>query len=342
LKAEPAQAKRIHVPSYEEVLAKIKSRYPRRGRSLIDREIARLQVVYNIVESKTSFIRDLRRLLAGLHPFYLKLVEIEFPREELERAMGCVEKARRVARSMWDKYRFLILAAEDRREALKASAEGRGRILSAVKRCRRSLETLRRLVTFLKDLPSIDAGLKTIIVAGPPSTGKSTFVRSVSRAKPEVAPYPFTTKNVSIGHFTTRSGERIQVIDTPGLLDRPLSQMSEVERRAAAALSELDGCILFLVDPTSEAYMSADRQASILKTIAEITRGKPVVAAVNKVDIADPKAVEEAKSKLAQIARETRGVNIVGIRELAAINRREAVETAEWIAENVLARRKQD
>ncbi|MEB3860172.1 MAG: 50S ribosome-binding GTPase [Desulfurococcales archaeon] len=338
MKAEPAQAKRIHVPSYEEVLGKIKSRYPRRARTLVDREIARLQVVYNIVESKTDFVKDVRRLLSGLHPFYTRLIQIEFPGGELEKAIGCIEKARRVARRMWEKYRFLILAAEDKREALKASSEGRGRILSALKRCRRSLETLREFVKFVKSLPSIDATLKTIIVAGPPSTGKSTFVRNVSRARPEVAPYPFTTKNISIGHFTARSGEKIQVIDTPGILDRPLTQMNEIERRAAAALSEIDGCILFLVDPTSEAYMSPERQASMLETISTITAGKPIVVAINKVDIASPHTVEHVKAKIREAAEKS-GANIVEIRELSAIDREQAVKTAEWIVDRILLRK---
>ena len=339
MKGEPAEAKRIHVPSYEEVLEKIKSRYPRRGRTLIDREISRLQLVYNIVESKTSFIRDLRRLLSGLHPFYERLVAIEFPREDMERAIRCVEKARRVARNMWERYRFLILASEDRREAIRVSAEGRGRILSALKRCRRSLETLRGLVKFLKDLPSIDPTLKTIIVAGAPSTGKSTFVRSVSRARPEVAPYPFTTKNVSIGHLTVGRGERIQVIDTPGLLDRPLEEMNEIERKAAAALSELEGCVLFLVDPTDEAYMDVERQASILKTLSAIIGGKPVVVAVNKADIAGPKLVEETKARISRILEGEERLKLAGITELAAIDERQAKALAEWIAENVLRQR---
>ena len=341
MKREPAEAKRIQIPTYEEVLERIKSRYPRRGRTLVDREIARLQLVYNIVMSKTEFVRDLKTLLSGLHPFYKKLVAIEFPEEELERAIRCVEKARRVAQNMWEKYRFLILASENKREALRISAEGRGRILSALKRCRRGLETLRGMVKLLKDLPSIDPTLKTIIVAGAPSTGKSTFVRSVSRARPDVAPYPFTTKNVSIGHFTAKNGEKVQVIDTPGLLDRPIDQMNEIERRAAAALSELEGCILFLVDPTSEAYIDVEKQVAILKAVSTIIRGKPVVVAVNKADIAGPRLVEEAKAKIARELENTQGINLAGIRWLAAIDEKQARELAEWIAESIPGRRKE-
>jgi nucleolar GTP-binding protein len=312
------EVKHISIPLYEDILERIKSRYPRRGG--VEGEIAKLQTVYNTVVSKTEDVGKLEKILSRLHPFYLRLVEVEFERRDVEEAFKCISKARRVAGRLWERYRYAILASRDLREARRVSAEGRGRILSLFKRCGRRLELLRNLTVFLQRLPSINPEEPTIVVAGPPNVGKSTFVRSVSTAKPEVADYPFTTKQVTVGHrmygFT-----RVQIIDTPGLLDRPLEEMNQIERRAVAALVELNGVTLFLVDPTKNAYMSLERQAKLIRDVKAITGGKPMYVGVNKCDVAEEGEIERAVEALAKLKEE--GV-VEEVYRLSAVNSVEA------------------
>ena len=302
IKDPAAVAKKIHVPTYDEILERIKSRYPRRGRTLFEREMARLQATYDILMSKTDFIRDLVRLVDGLHPFYWKLIEIDFDRPRIHQSIKCVSRARKLASNLYEKYRVLLMASENRRELIKVGSEGRGRILSTVKKCRRSLEYLRDLVVFIQHLPSIDASLPTIIVAGAPSTGKSTFVRNVSRAQTKIASYPFTTTNIHIGHVVLERSEgrrvKIQVIDTPGLLDRPFEEMNPIERRAVAALEEIEGAILFLVDVSGDAYMSVERQYRLLSQIINnYSKNKKIFIGINKIDISDEILLDKALEK---------------------------------------------
>ncbi len=325
------RAKHIHVPTYDEILERIGRRFAaRKGRMRAwEREMARLQTVRDIVISKTDFIRDLVRLLDSLHPFYWSIIEIEFDRVRLRRAISCVSKARKLTDEMFEKYRFHLMAAEDRRELEQVAREARGRILSLYKRCSRDLELLRSLVVFLQHLPGIDPGMPTVIVAGPPSSGKSSFVRSVSRARPKVAEYPFTTKTVHIGHVPFGDERVVQVIDTPGILDRPLEEMNQVERRAAAALKHLPGAVLFLADPTGKAYMPLERQVRLLtETVKGLVGGKPVYVAVNKADAVTGERLEEA----VEAFKAVEGVKLVG--GMSAISRDDALRVLRLIVED--------
>ena len=57
-------------------------------------------------------------------------------------------------------------------------------------------------------------GAGTAVVIGPPNCGKSQLVASLTRAKPEVAPYPFTTRTPLPGMMPWED-VMVQLVDTP-------------------------------------------------------------------------------------------------------------------------------
>jgi len=120
-------------------------------------------------------------------------------------------------------------------------------------------------------------------VAGYPNVGKSSFIRLVSTAEPEVASYPFTTKGIIVGHRKVgRSG--VQFVDTPGILDRPPGERSPIERQAVSALMHAAQAVLFILDPSEMCGYPVENQLALMEEVKGMI-GVPIVIAVNKADV---------------------------------------------------------
>ena len=82
-----------------------------------------------------------------------------------------------------------------------------GRMSSVIKSIEKDLIFLNEARDKLRKLPSIDPQMPAILIAGYPNVGKSSFIRLVTGARPEIASYPFTTQAIYVGHFTRRRPE---------------------------------------------------------------------------------------------------------------------------------------
>lgn len=246
-------------------------------------EAARVEAAAAYVSSKLRRIALRNPFLASLHPFYRELVSTIVDEDVYKLCLSrvfsvskIVEKvARECTRSM---------TASDFESVRRARGEFFGRLRSLLKDLDDCFRVLRRFQEELVKLPGIDPQLTSLVIAGAPNVGKSSLLRCISRAKPEVRPYPFTTTNVVVGHLEL-AGRRIQAIDTPGLLDRPLSEKGPVERRAISALRHLNGVVVFMFDPTGTCGFALDYQLSVYNSVREVLGGKSLLPVANKVDV---------------------------------------------------------
>jgi nucleolar GTP-binding protein len=125
-----------------------------------------------------------------------------------------------------------------------------------------------RTFPILKDEP-------TLVVAGIPNAGKSTFVKALTGSNVRIAPYPFTTTDILIGYKSVRHSE-YQIVDSPGILDRPMSERNTVELQAVLAIKHLADIVLFIIDPQAP----LEEQINLLREIRE-NLGVETLTAVN-------------------------------------------------------------
>jgi GTP-binding protein len=141
-----------------------------------------------------------------------------------------------------------------------------------------------------------DAGL-----VGLPNAGKSTFLATVSAAKPKIADYPFTTLHPNLG--VVRAGETDFVLaDLPGLIEGA----NEGTGLGTRFLGHIERCrvILHLVDATDEdvaaAYRTVRRE---LKAYGAGLDKKKEIVALSKCDALDAETLAERVEALKKAAR---------------------------------------
>lgn len=248
------------------------------------KERLRIIIVYRIL------VRNLRRAYkivnaySRANDFYKDLIKIYYSEEDLFRMRRELKSMLLTADKLRNNYIEKLSSASTIDEMGRIRRECLGRLVSIVKRKRELLNKVLELWKYAHRLPSVNLDEPTIVVAGPPNVGKSTLVNALSSAEVKVASYPFTTKDIHVGHIPTEF-YRIQIIDTPGLLDRPLSQRNEIELKAIIALSYLSDIIVFMFDPSPLRYYNLEEQLSIYNEVRKSFKDAYIVPVVNKIDI---------------------------------------------------------
>lgn len=178
-----------------------------------------------------------------------------------------------------------------------------GRMATILKRLNNPLKYLDEVRQHLGRLPSIDPNTRTLVICGYPNVGKSSFLKSISRADVDVQPYAFTTKSLFAGHFDYKY-LRFQAVDTPGILDHPLEEMTTIEMQSITAIAHLRAAILYFMDLSEQCGYSVKAQCALFKSIKPLFANKICFIVINKIDVMRPEDLDaESQEDLASLLK---------------------------------------
>ena len=143
--------------------------------------------------------------------------------------------------------------------------------------------------------------LKTIAdigIIGLPNAGKSSLLASLTRAKPKIANYKFTTLNPNLG-VSIYDDKEITLADIPGLIEGA----HEGSGLGIKFLKHIERCktLLHLIDITEEDLINSYRQVRIeLKKYSRELEKKKEIVVFNKIDLINK---DEIKYKLTKFKK---------------------------------------
>ncbi len=216
--------------------------------------------------------------------FFPQLVDLVIGIDEYKKSLGALN---------WAASRVDKLKNESLREIRRSkdisyieSTRGSfyGRLSSYVRQISKDLLFLQEAKNKFRHFPAVQPNVPTVVIAGFPNVGKSSLVKELSTAAPEIAPYPFTTKGIIIGHIED-DWRKYQIIDTPGLLDRSFEDRNKIEKQAVLALRYLTNVMIFMLDPSETCGYSMEKQNDLLKSILEGFSGVDIIVVESKSDI---------------------------------------------------------
>jgi len=252
---------------------------------------AKVESASSVIDSTIESYVKAFPSFGSLSPFYIALIDLMLPLDEVRRCLGRIDGVRREVRRIAQKTNRQINRTTKTDYMDSKRLEAYGRISSLVNGIHEDLLFLAKVREGLKRLPSIPTKHPTIVVAGYPSVGKSLLVRRVSTADPKVAPYPFTTHELTVGVFEMGRA-RYQIVDTPGLLDRSFEDRNEIEKKAIIALSLLTRTCVYLIDPTGDCGYPLEPQLALLEALMDALPDMSFIVCLNKTDLDLPEGID--------------------------------------------------
>lgn len=141
--------------------------------------------------------------------------------------------------------------------------------------------------------------LADVGLVGFPNAGKSTLLSVLTAAKPEIAPYPFTTIVPNLGIVQYRDGRSFMIADIPGIIEN--AHLGKGLGHRFLRHIERNSTLLFMIPSDAE---NINNEYEILLRELELYNpellDKPRVLAITKSDLIDEELKELLKPELPQ------------------------------------------
>ena len=140
--------------------------------------------------------------------------------------------------------------------------------------------------------------LADVGLVGFPNAGKSTLLSSISKAKPKIGDYPFTTLTPNLGVIPYKDNLSFIMADIPGIIEGA----SEGKGLGIRFLRHIErnSILLFMIPVTSEVDKEFKLLHKELKSYNKELLEKKIIIAVTKCDLLSEKELKEIKFNLKQ------------------------------------------
>ena len=227
--------------------------------------------------------RDVRKIVRSFPNFlkvgdvYIKLINTsQTSISKIKDSLSLVKWIGDAADEFTDKTQFKIKKARTGDTIGFIMKKHLGKMNSLFRKNKDAFKILEDARKFMNRLPVFE-DLYTVAIVGFPNVGKSTLMKKMTDSNVEIGSYPFTTKSLMFSYLKYNSKKIIQVIDTPGLLNR--DKNNSIEERAMIIIRNYTQSMVFVLDITN----SVEKQIKLLKKAQETK--KPILIYLSKTDI---------------------------------------------------------
>jgi nucleolar GTP-binding protein len=243
-------------------------------------ELEKISIAADTISSMLDKIIKRYPSFEHMNIFQRELIDVIVGEDTLKHNLGALQWASNTVQKI--KREYLQKIRRNKKHALPLQKQCYARYVSVLKQIKENMAFLINARTQLIGLPAVDSQLFTVVLAGLPNVGKTSVLHALTGSEPEIQPYPFTTQGINVGYIEHQYS-RIQVVDTPGLLDRPFSQRNKIEKQAISALTHVADIIVYIFDISETCGYSVNEQKHLLHDITQF--GLPVIVVNNKSDI---------------------------------------------------------